>query len=73
MKFFVSSLSPLWTTTRIVGGQNMTIVNINGRDHSVSVPDEMPLLWLIRDHLQDVNESRSLRKIITAQAAKVAS
>ena len=27
-------------------------ININGRDHPVSVPNDMPLLWLIRDHLQ---------------------
>jgi isoquinoline 1-oxidoreductase subunit alpha len=30
----------------------MATVTINGREHSVSVPDDMPLLWLIRDHLQ---------------------
>jgi isoquinoline 1-oxidoreductase subunit alpha len=30
----------------------MATININGRDHAVDVSDEMPLLWLIRDHLQ---------------------
>ena len=30
----------------------MATISINGRDHAVSVPDDMPLLWLIRDHLQ---------------------
>jgi hypothetical protein len=30
----------------------MTTIRINGRDYAVSVPDDMPLLWLIRDHLQ---------------------
>jgi isoquinoline 1-oxidoreductase alpha subunit len=30
----------------------MATISINGRDHAISVPDEMPLLWLIRDHLQ---------------------
>ena len=30
----------------------MATVTINGHDHSVSVPDDMPLLWFIRDHLQ---------------------
>jgi isoquinoline 1-oxidoreductase subunit alpha len=30
----------------------MATININGRDHAVDVPDEMPLLWFIRDHLQ---------------------
>jgi isoquinoline 1-oxidoreductase subunit alpha len=30
----------------------MATININGRDHTVSVPNDMPLLWLIRDHLQ---------------------
>lgn len=32
--------------------ENMATVTINGRKHSVSVPDDMPLLWVIRDHLQ---------------------
>ena len=30
----------------------MATININGHDHAVSVSDDMPLLWLIRDHLQ---------------------
>src|SRR6476646_2241424 len=30
----------------------MTVINVNGREHAVSVADDMPLLWLIRDHLQ---------------------
>ena len=30
----------------------MATININGRDHAVDVPDDMPLLWVIRDHLQ---------------------
>jgi len=30
----------------------MATININGHDHTVSVSDDMPLLWLIRDHLQ---------------------
>jgi len=30
----------------------MATININGRDHAVDVPDDMPLLWFIRDHLQ---------------------
>ena len=29
----------------------MATISINGRDHHVSVADDMPLLWLIRDHL----------------------
>ena len=30
----------------------MTTLNINGRDHSVNVPGDTPLLWVIREHLQ---------------------
>ena len=30
----------------------MTTLNINGRDHSVDVPGDTPLLWVIREHLQ---------------------
>ena len=30
----------------------MATININGRDHAVAVPEDMPLLWVIRDHLQ---------------------
>ena len=30
----------------------MATININGRDHAVDVPDDMPLLWFVRDHLQ---------------------
>ncbi|MBD5654133.1 MAG: (2Fe-2S)-binding protein [Candidatus Eremiobacteraeota bacterium] len=27
----------------------MRSININGNDHDVDIPDEMPLLWVIRD------------------------
>jgi len=30
----------------------MTTLSINGRDHSVDVPSDTPLLWVIREHLQ---------------------
>ena len=30
----------------------MVALNINGHDHSVDVPNETPLLWVIREHLQ---------------------
>ena len=30
----------------------MATLNINGRDHSVDVPNDTPLLWVIREHLQ---------------------
>ncbi len=30
----------------------MTTLNINGHDHSVNVPNDTPLLWVIREHLQ---------------------
>jgi isoquinoline 1-oxidoreductase subunit alpha len=30
----------------------MAVININGREHTASVADDMPLLWVIRDHLQ---------------------
>ena len=30
----------------------MATLSINGRDHSVDVPSDTPLLWLIRGHLQ---------------------
>src|SRR6202047_3876952 len=30
----------------------MTTLNLNGRDHSVDVPSDTPLLWVIREHLQ---------------------
>ena len=33
-------------------GGRMTTLNINGRDHSVDVPGDTPLLWVIREHLQ---------------------
>lgn len=29
----------------------MTTLNINGKSTAVSVPDDMPLLWALRDHL----------------------
>ena len=30
----------------------MTTLNINGRDHSVDVANDTPLLWVIREHLR---------------------
>jgi len=30
----------------------MATLNINGHDHSVEVPNDTPLLWVIREHLQ---------------------
>ena len=30
----------------------MVSLNINGREHSVDVPSDTPLLWVIREHLQ---------------------
>jgi isoquinoline 1-oxidoreductase subunit alpha len=30
----------------------MAVISINGREHTVTVADDMPLLWMIRDHLQ---------------------
>jgi len=30
----------------------MILLNVNGRNYQVDVPDEMPLLWVIRDHLK---------------------
>jgi isoquinoline 1-oxidoreductase alpha subunit len=30
----------------------MATLNINGHDHSVDVPNDTPLLWVIREHLQ---------------------
>jgi isoquinoline 1-oxidoreductase alpha subunit len=30
----------------------MVTLNINGHDHSVDVPSDTPLLWVIREHLQ---------------------
>lgn len=29
----------------------MLTLNINGADHQVDVPDDMPLLWVLRDVL----------------------
>jgi isoquinoline 1-oxidoreductase alpha subunit len=29
----------------------MTILNINGKRHSVDLPENTPLLWVLRDHL----------------------
>jgi isoquinoline 1-oxidoreductase alpha subunit len=29
----------------------MVTLDVNGADHQLDVPDEMPLLWAIRDHL----------------------
>ena len=30
----------------------MTTLSINRRDHSVDVPSDTPLLWVIREHLK---------------------
>ena len=30
----------------------MVTLNVNGHDHSVDVPNDTPLLWVIREHLQ---------------------
>jgi isoquinoline 1-oxidoreductase alpha subunit len=30
----------------------MTTLNINGQHHSIDVPNDTPLLWVIREHLQ---------------------
>ena len=30
----------------------MVTLNINGHDHSVDVPNDTPLLWVVREHLQ---------------------
>ena len=30
----------------------MVSLNVNGRNYQVDVPDDMPLLWVIRDHLK---------------------
>ncbi|MEY9885114.1 isoquinoline 1-oxidoreductase alpha subunit [Bradyrhizobium sp. USDA 328] len=32
-------------------GRQMISLNVNGRDYSVQVPDDMPLLWVLRDLL----------------------
>src|SRR6202007_1301049 len=40
-----------WFLISASGGR-MTTLNINGRDHSVDVPNDTPLLWVIREHLQ---------------------
>ncbi len=29
----------------------MTVLSINGQSHQVDVPDDMPLLWVLRDVL----------------------
>src|SRR5438309_8693753 len=33
-------------------GEDMATLTINGRSHSVDVPNDTPLLWVIREHLQ---------------------
>jgi isoquinoline 1-oxidoreductase alpha subunit len=33
-------------------GVVMILLNVNGRNYQVDVPDDMPLLWVIRDHLK---------------------
>jgi isoquinoline 1-oxidoreductase alpha subunit len=38
-------------TTTATGGSMVTL-NINGHDHSVDVPNDTPLLWVVREHLQ---------------------
>src|SRR5712691_9129056 len=37
---------------RTASGGRMTNLNINGHDHLVDVPNDTPLLWVIREHLQ---------------------
>src|SRR4249919_2513085 len=33
------------------GGNRMVALNVNGKPHNVDVPDDMPLLWTLRDVL----------------------
>jgi isoquinoline 1-oxidoreductase alpha subunit len=33
-------------------GVIMVSLNVNGKDYKVDVPDDMPLLWVIRDYLK---------------------
>jgi isoquinoline 1-oxidoreductase subunit alpha len=33
------------------GIEDMLTVNINGQSHDIDVPEDMPLLWVLRDHL----------------------
>jgi isoquinoline 1-oxidoreductase subunit alpha len=40
------------TLKRTAIGGSMVTLNINGHDHSVDVPNDTPLLWVIREHLQ---------------------
>jgi isoquinoline 1-oxidoreductase subunit alpha len=42
-----SSEPPLSTSD--CGGDQMPTLTINGQDHEVDVPDDMPLLWVVRD------------------------
>jgi isoquinoline 1-oxidoreductase alpha subunit len=32
-------------------GANMTTFNVNGREYQVDVESDMPLLWVLRDHI----------------------
>ena len=41
-----------WPKTTAMG-ESMTTLNINGRDHSVDVANDTPLLWVIREHLRN--------------------
>ena len=41
----------------------MATLNINGHDHSVDAPNDTPLLWVIREHLQ-----MPVRKSVAAPA-----
>ena len=39
----------------------MVTLNINGHDHSVDVPNDTPLLWVVREHLQMTGTKFGLR------------
>jgi isoquinoline 1-oxidoreductase alpha subunit len=36
---------------RLLTGEIMAVINVNGKDHSVDVVADMPLLWVLRDVL----------------------
>jgi len=40
----------------------MVTLNINGHDHSVDVPNDTPLLWVIREHLQMTGTKIRMRR-----------
>src|SRR5262252_201667 len=41
-----------WRSKKTAIGGSMVTLNINGHDHSVDAPNDTPLLWVIREHLQ---------------------